>query len=80
MSKSGPTDIVSFIEDNDGIFWHFLWNLLCNFRVEEVVKWIDYDIHKGKLRNQELQQVRSQVLDELLAKHAPFDGPWNKDM
>lgn len=67
---------MGLIESSNHILWHFFQNLFCNFRVEEVAKQIDDDIHERKLKSQE---VRSQVLYEL-ARCAPFYRQWNRNM
>ena len=44
------TDVVCLVKHHDGIFRHFLRNLLSNLGVEQVVEGIDYDIYEGHLR------------------------------
>lgn len=73
MIWQGPTDIVGFVKNDDGIFWEFLGNLFGNFGIKQIVEWVDDDIHERHLG--QLMRVTKRYW-----RHSPFAGLWSMDM
>lgn len=53
------TDVVSLVEDDDGVFRHVLGYLLGHFRIEKIMERVNDNIHERQLEMRSVTRKRA---------------------